>query len=163
MTAPGTQWGEGTTCRAKLELGLSLSLSEMRAPSKRNELMLHPFANGGSALVGKAVLEQLKLKGITSLGMRDEGLFISPTHEIDRLLAKTHNPRKIESALGLPPGHLGDDFIRVDIPDALERNLRLPDPRFREKDPYHIPNSGMTIGGIPEAVIDPIPMYQFGL
>ena len=44
-------------------------------------------------------------------------------------------------------------LIHIDMPDPLNRNLRTPDPATGNK--FHIPNSGRTLGGQREAVIDP--------
>jgi RHS repeat-associated protein len=162
----------GTGIGASLNTGMKSFVLETKTvvptppplPTAENTALIrHPFTDGGTVIVGKTTLQQLKLRGITSLGRADEGLFVSPKTEIDALLAHTTNPRDIEAALGLHPGSLGDEFIRVDVPDVLGRNLRMPDAKFRINDPYHLPNSGKTIGGLEERVIDPIPMNAFGL
>jgi len=82
------------------------------------------------------------------------GIFVSPTRQIDDLLASGATRSEIEVALGLGHDALqGGSVVRIDIPDPFHgRGLRLPDPKMGN--PYHQPGTGRTLGGINEQVID---------
>lgn len=59
---------------------------------------------------------------------------------------------KLEQSLSLDPGTLGDNPIRVDIPNP--KGLRMPDGNELGANSQWVPG-GYTAGGIPEATIDP--------
>ena len=129
------------------------SVSAVDSPA--NEIIVHPFSDGGSAITTQRNLDIFAdPKKFPNHGP-DTGQFITPSRDLDRLLQNSQNRADIERQLGLGQGQLdnGTPLIRIDIPDPLNRNLRTPDPATGNE--FHMPNSGRTPGGQREAVIDP--------
>lgn len=113
-------------------------------------LMLHPFARGASHITTTEALAQFA-HSPTYGG--PGGLYVAPSGQIDILLARATSRRDIEVALGLDEGTLRDGLlVRIDIEDPLARGLRLPDPASGNS--HHRPGTGLTTGGLNEAVID---------
>jgi hypothetical protein len=65
---------------------------------------------------------------------------------------------KLEARLGFDRGHFGggSGMVRVDIPNPLAHNARLPSGSESGANP-HFRFGGYTDGGLPEAVLDPVP------
>ena len=82
------------------------------------------------------------------------GTFIMPRLLLDELLANSGgNLRKLEDELGLKPGTLPDDCVRIDIPSCP--GLRVPSGNEVGANSDWLPG-GFTAGGIPEAVVDQV-------
>lgn len=82
------------------------------------------------------------------------GTFVMPKSEADRLIqAAAGNFRQLEVSLGLSPNDLGPRPVRIDIRNP--KNLRLPSGNEAGANEFWVPG-GLTSGGIPEAVIDPV-------
>jgi hypothetical protein len=58
--------------------------------------------------------------------------------------------------LGIPPKDWNEPIFRVDLEAANQRNLRLATGKETGANPLWEPG-GKTSGGMPEAVIDPVP------
>ena len=65
----------------------------------------------------------------------------------------------IEKSLGFEPGHFSDHggLVRIDISDLSDLNLRVPSGNEMGANEFWIPG-GYTKGGIPEAIVDQIPI-----
>lgn len=82
------------------------------------------------------------------------GTFVMPKREADRLIqAAAGDFRQLEVSLGLSPNDLGPRPVRIDI--RSPKNLRLPSGNEAGANEFWVPG-GLTSGGIPEAVIDPV-------
>ena len=111
---------------------------------------LHPFSGGGTAITTTdRIAEHIDSPFIG----HPTDMYIAPTNQIDNLLAGGPTRHDVEVNLGLGEGDLsGGSVVRVDVPDALDRNLRLPDPSTGNQ--FHRPNTGLTTGNLNEAVIE---------
>ena len=104
-------------------------------------------------------------KSVNTYGQigRDDGLFIMPKIEMDKLLQRTgKNISQIENELGIPEGswssklHQGDKLIRVDIKINTHSKLRIPSGNEIGADELLWIPGGKTLGGFSEAIIEPI-------
>ena len=103
-------------------------------------------------------------KKYATLG-RQDGLFVLPKNEMDKMLARTgDNIAKIEKELGIPAGNWmrntiedskPQSVIRIDINANQISNLRIPNGNEIGANSMWIPG-GYTINGVSEAVIDAI-------
>ncbi len=83
------------------------------------------------------------------------GTFVMPKLLADELIRSSRGDvRKLEKMLGLNSGDLGNNPVRVDIHD--NKSLRIPNGNEYGANEKWVPG-GTTKGGIPEAVVDPIP------
>ena len=84
-----------------------------------------------------------------------------PKSVADDVIKKANGDvRKLEELLGLNPGDLGDNPIRLDIPDT--KNIRVPSGNEAGAwDGYWIPGGYTKPGGVIEAVIDPVPKSEY--
>jgi len=88
-----------------------------------------------------------------SLGRLD-GTFVMPKAIADKLIAKADGDiAKFEQLLGLAPGYLGINPVRIDIPSPS--GLRMPSGNEVSANYQWLPG-GYTSGGIPEAIIDQV-------
>lgn len=94
---------------------------------------------------------------------RNDGLFIMPKIEMDKLLQRTgKNISQIENELGIPEGswtlklHQGDKLVRVDIKINTHSKLRMPSGNEIGDDELLWIPGGRTLGGLSEAIIEPI-------
>ncbi|WP_027088443.1 pre-toxin TG domain-containing protein [Cohnella panacarvi] len=84
------------------------------------------------------------------------GTFVMPKSVADVLISESGgNVSKLEELLSLDPGTLGKSPVRVDIPKPA--GLRMPDGNEVGANDQWIPG-GYTGGGIPEAIIDQVPL-----
>lgn len=84
------------------------------------------------------------------------GTFVMSGDEVDEIIRNANGDvRKIENALGLNPGDLGDDPVMVEIKDTS--TIRIPSGNELGALPEYWEPGGFTKGGIKEAVIDPLP------
>ncbi|MGB3734857.1 MAG: hypothetical protein WA964_07875 [Ilumatobacter sp.] len=113
-------------------------------------LELHPFSGGGTAVTTTArISEHIDSPFIG----HPTDMYVAPTSQIDDLLTRGASLHDVEVMLGLGEGDLSvGSVVRVDIPDALDRNLRLPDPSTGNR--FHRPYAGLTTGNLDEAVIE---------
>lgn len=91
-------------------------------------------------------------KGI--LGEND-GVFVTTGTSAKKALAEANgDPRKLEEFLGMPKGYLGDDpyIVRVDNP----QNLRMPTGNETNAWQDRWCPGGTTVGGVDEALVDPV-------
>ena len=80
------------------------------------------------------------------------GTFVMPTSVADDLTARAGGDiSELERLLGLDPGELGTNPVRIDI--ANPSGLRIPSGNEKGANPKWIPG-GYTSGGIPEIIID---------
>ena len=95
---------------------------------------------------------------------RDDGAFVFPKHVADAMVKEADgDPRVLEALLGLDPGSLGENPIMIQ-PNKVD-NLRIPSGNEGgAKDNIQWRPGGKTYpGGVPEAVIDPVPIEQVTL
>ena len=88
---------------------------------------------------------------------RPDGAFVFPRHVAEaRIKEADGNPRKLEELLGLDYGSLGDSPKMV-LPEEVH-NYRISDGNEggSRDNPQWRPG-GKHSGGVPEAVIDPVP------
>ncbi|GEN99984.1 hypothetical protein NSE01_18170 [Novosphingobium sediminis] len=82
--------------------------------------------------------------------------WVLPPSVADAAIAQAGgDPRKLEALLGLDAGYLGDAPVRVDIP--APQNYRIPSGNEYAANAFWRPGGMTWEGGLPEAVIDPVP------
>ena len=87
------------------------------------------------------------------------GTYVMPSSVADDLIVQAGGDvAKLEQSLGLPKGSLGNNPVRVDIPDPT--GLRMPSGNEMGANNQWIPG-GYTSGGIPEAVINSPTIEQY--
>lgn len=89
---------------------------------------------------------------------REDGAFVFPKDVAKAMIKEADgNPRKLEALLGLDEGSLGDTPKMV-LPQEVH-NYRIPDGNEggSRKNPQWRPGGKTYPGGVPEAVIDPVP------
>ena len=87
------------------------------------------------------------------------GTFVLPKAVADQLIADLNGDvSALEQALGLDPGTLGPNPVRIDIQNP--EGLRVPSGNEPGANEQWVPG-GTTSGGLPEAVIDPVPPGQW--
>ena len=86
------------------------------------------------------------------------GTYVMPKIVADELIAKSGGDvSELEKLLGLDPGELGNSPVRVDIPNPT--GIRMPNGNEVGANSQWIPG-GYTSGGIPEAIIDQVPIEK---
>ncbi len=121
--------------------------------SAGQDLIVHPFSGGGTSVTTTGTLERYET--VSETYGASTGLYVAPTSEVEALLESGATRSEIESALGLRPGQLSNgDIVTIELKDALDRGLRLPDPATGNL--LHRPGTGMTSGGLHEAVVDAV-------
>lgn len=89
---------------------------------------------------------------------RPDGAFVFPRHVAEAMIKEADgDPRKLEDLLGLDHGSLGDSPKMV-VPQEVH-NYRIPDGNEggSRENPQWRPGGKTYPGGVPEAVIDPVP------
>jgi len=87
---------------------------------------------------------------------RADGQFMTSSREINRVLASAAGDvEKINKMLGTD-FEPGERLIRIDVNNPLDYNPRLPDSSLSGANAHFVPG-GMTSGGVPEIVTDPLP------
>ena len=80
------------------------------------------------------------------------GTFVMPTSVADDLITRAGGDiSELERLLGLDPGDLGANPVRIDIENPT--GLRMPSGNEKGANPKWVPG-GYTSGGIPETIID---------
>jgi hypothetical protein len=106
------------------------------------------FENGGTRFMPRAQLIE------HGPGHRDGTSFIMSADEVDDMLELTGgNQARMEAELGLPPGGLDGDLVRVDFPSPADHGVRMPSGNEPGANDQWLPG-GTLPGGISEAVID---------
>ena len=89
------------------------------------------------------------------------GTFVMPISVADELIAKSKGDiAKLEGYLGLDPGDLGTNPVRIDIPNPT--GLRMPSGNELGVKDKWLPG-GYTPAGVPEAIIDPVPIGGYSV
>ncbi|QDQ25109.1 hypothetical protein FNU76_01360 [Chitinimonas arctica] len=116
------------------------------------------FACGASYLVPKAALDRW---GRDPVG-RTDGQFVSPSYEVDDMLARTHGDMAmIEKELGIPAGEWqGKAFMRIDIPRPQALDVRIPSGNESAANALWIPGGRLPTGQL-EAVVNAIPAGSY--
>ncbi|OAB78723.1 hypothetical protein ULVI_09075 [Cochleicola gelatinilyticus] len=121
------------------------------------------FKTGASYLVTGDAYEKF-IKNAKKIG-RPDGQFVAPSNHIDNLLTDSAGDiSKIEKALGIPNGGWQNKggVHRIDIPNPQKYNLRAPNSDMSGANELFVPR-GVTSGGIPEAVINQVPIDQVNI
>lgn len=106
------------------------------------------FEHGGTRFMPRSDYDEY---GITH---RDRTSFIMSASEVDDMIAQTGgNPALMEQALGLTPGTLDGDLVRVDVPRPGDHGIRMPTGNESGANPQWLPG-GLTPSNISEGVID---------
>ena len=95
---------------------------------------------------------------------REDGAFVFPKDVAKAMIKEADgNPRKLEALLGLDEGSLGDSPKMV-LPQEVH-NYRIPDGNEggSRANPQWRPGGKTYPGGVPEAVIDPVPKDKLTL
>ena len=95
---------------------------------------------------------------------REDGAFVFPKDVAKAMIKEADgNPRKLEALLGLDEGSLGDSPKMV-LPQEVH-NYRIPDGNEggSRTNPQWRPGGKTYPGGVPEAVIDPVPKDKLTL
>ncbi|MDE1150578.1 MAG: RHS domain-containing protein [Azospirillaceae bacterium] len=107
---------------------------------------LEPFQGGVTKITSYTPTENLGPPG---------GTFVMPKSVADDLITNAGGSvTELEQSLSLEPGTLGDNPMRVDVPNP--QGLRMSDGNELGANSQWVPG-GRTAGGIPEATIDPAP------
>jgi len=110
-------------------------------------------AHAGLFEGGAARIQSWTPKASQTIGQNET--WVMPKTFADRAISEAGgNVGKLEQLLGLEKGSLGSAPVRVDIPRPID--LRIPSGNEVGANPLWNPG-GYTNGGIPEAVIKPIP------
>ena len=118
---------------------------------------LKKFKNGVSIVMGVESYNKFVLNSKT-IG-RSDGCFVMPKYICDNIEKKYGGDISIfETSLSFDAGYfaLQGGMVRLDIFDIEDLNLRLPSGNETGANEYWLPG-GFTRGGIPEAILDPIP------
>ncbi|MEL4105382.1 hypothetical protein AAFA46_00890 [Oscillospiraceae bacterium WX1] len=95
---------------------------------------------------------KIKYKAPTGFAGPPDGTFVMPSSVANDLIAKANGDiSKLEQLLGLAPGSLGKNPVRVDI--ANPTGLRMPSGNEFGANAQWVPG-GYTSGKIPEIIID---------
>ncbi|MFC7431516.1 MULTISPECIES: hypothetical protein [unclassified Agrococcus] len=106
------------------------------------------FQNGGTRFMPRANVEKY------GPAQADGTSFLMSTDEVDRMLIETGGDQELmERALGLNPGDLDGDLVRVDVPNPFDHGIRMPSGNERGANEHWLPG-GTLPGGISEGVID---------
>lgn len=110
------------------------------------------FQNGVTKIKSKAPVDT------EGIGL---GTFVMPKFVADSVIAKANgNVSKLETSLGLNPGDLGLNPVRIDIQNP--KNIRIPSGNEAGAWPgYWVPGGYTKPGGVIEAVIDPVPKSDY--
>ena len=95
---------------------------------------------------------------------RDDGAFVFPKHVAEAMIKEADgDPRKLEALLGLDEGSLGNSPQMV-VPHEVQ-NYRIPDGNEAgsRDNPQWRPGGKTYPGGVPEAVIDRVPIDKLDL
>jgi hypothetical protein len=90
----------------------------------------------------------------------DNTLFVMPKKYADKVIQESNgNINYIEEKLGFPKGYFkyGGGLVRIDIEDLSGLDLRLPSGNETGANSLWIPG-GETSGGVPEAVLNTVPL-----
>ena len=90
----------------------------------------------------------------------DNTLFVMPAKYADKVIQNSNgNINYIEEKLGFPKGYFkyGGGLVRIDIEDLSDLNLRLPSGNEIGANSFWIPG-GETSGGVPEAILNTVPL-----
>ncbi|MFN3522600.1 MAG: hypothetical protein ACK4YQ_10145 [Phenylobacterium sp.] len=139
--------------RAARAAALERAVARGISPKMADEL-----AEGGSFLLTE---EQylLYVKDAPRVG-RADGQFMTSRAEMDRLLDEVGpNPAALGEKLGIDSWSGDTRLMRVDVADPLEHNVRLPTAEMSGSNANYRPG-GVTSGGVPEVVTDPVPQSQ---
>jgi RHS repeat-associated protein len=113
------------------------------------------FEHGATAFVPESVWKDIK--GNSHFG-RADGLYVTTKAEGDAIVA-TGSRDALKERMGIPPDKWNEPIMRVDIPDPMANNARMPAGTEAAANSLFKPG-GFTSGGAPEAVLDPVPMSQ---
>ncbi|PJI07817.1 MULTISPECIES: hypothetical protein [Clostridium] len=115
------------------------------------------FDDGAVRIQSKESFEKaIHLYG-SNIGDPATGTFVLPKSIVSKAVeASNGNPRILEELLGLDPGYLGEHPIILDINNPS--NIRIPSGNEAGAWPEYWNPGGYTSGGVPEAVIDQIPL-----
>lgn len=130
-------------------IGRSLVPQAERVAAKTGtDLMAHPFSGGGTHITTSARLAVYAESA--TYGDPIRGLFLSPTRQIDALLASGASRSQIEIALGLEHRALSQGtLLRIDVANPFARSLSLP----TSGGTFFRPGTGLTWGGFNEGTI----------
>lgn len=115
------------------------------------------LSRGGSKLVSTTMLEEFASESTYG---SPKGTFVSPSKEIDALLAKKLSREEIAIELGIEDENfLTGDLIRIDVDIPLSKELNIRNSTGNEvgANSQHIKGANKTPGGITEKVVDGIP------
>lgn len=120
------------------------------------------FSSGGTKLVSSEMLETYP--GSMTYGSPME-TFISPTSQIDQLLAQGLSREQIATTLGITDARfLKGNLIRIDVNVAILKNLNLRSATGQEIGANGaFVAGGQTTGGITEGVVNGIPVSGSGV
>lgn len=118
---------------------------------------LKKFRKGVSIVMGLESYEKFVLPA-EKIG-RADGCFVMPKYICDEIDKKFGGDISVyEKSLSFTEGYFSSQggLVRVDIFDISDLNLRMPSGNEEGANSYWLPG-GFTMGGLPEAVVDPIP------
>ena len=90
---------------------------------------------------------------------RPDGLFVTTPGAADAIERQAGGDRgKLKELLGIPDAAWDEPIHRVDIAPGDQKGLRMATGRESGANAMFVPG-GYTSGGVPEAVIDPVPKH----
>lgn len=138
-------------------LGLIGEVGGLNGPIVDSATHLSSFDNGVSVFVPETALTTVVPK-YEQLG-RSDGLFVTTPKAADQAEAIAGGNREsLKQALGIPPNEWNEPIHRVDFSASEVKNLRMATGKEGGANKLFIPG-GYTSGGVPEAVVDPVPEH----
>jgi hypothetical protein len=151
--------GEGESRFAFGSLGDDATSPELARTKAGIASHLERFREGASYLLPESSYVGF-VAGKGSIG-RPDGLYVSTRSAMDDLLATARGDLAfVKARLGIEPDVWNERLWRVDVANPLMHNARLPSGMEEGANDVFI-WGGYTRGGMPEAVIDPVPAGGF--
>ncbi len=120
---------------------------------------LEQFREGASYLLPESTYKGF-VAGKSAVG-RADGLYVTTRSAMDELLAVSRGDHAaVKARLGIEPDAWNERLWRVDVANPLLHNARLPSGMESGANKLFI-WGGYTRGGMPEAVLDPVPAGEF--
>jgi len=161
VSRPGTNEDDVSDVLAAVNL-VAVGASAVRGltypAAKIAPAFLQELEGGGSWLMTE---EQYYLyaKDAPIVG-RADGQFLTSAARMNELLSSTNvDPVLLGEKLGVSGWSSDTSLVRVDVLDPLNYSPRLPDSALSGSNTMFRPG-GLTYGGVPEVVIDPVPGSQ---
>lgn len=113
------------------------------------------FRDGASYLIPEGAYKKF-VEGNPKVG-DPSGQFVTTSATMDKVITEAEGDiSAAKRSLGIPDQYWNEPLLRIDIPSPLLSNARLPSGFERGANEF-FRWGGYTLGGLREAVIDPVP------